>query len=183
MRTSFPVALVIALAGMMAGASSADAAPITLKASHSAGGLGSVQTLMGSLGETPTLQSNQLSLFSFNANSNISYSEILLFWQGKLQVPLTRITISDLNQVLTLARTVCSLPGRLRPTWCKNIGGLVSFIEALKQKLANGGGGGGGNPSPVAAPEPGTLLLMGSGVATLVALRRRRQAKAVQLIR
>jgi hypothetical protein len=40
----------------------------------------------------------------------------------------------------------------------------------------SGGGAGGGGGQPV--PEPGTLLLVGSGLAGAALLRRRRQAKA-----
>jgi hypothetical protein len=40
-----------------------------------------------------------------------------------------------------------------------------------------GGGGGGGGPAGSAVPEPGTLFLVGSGLAGAAMLRRRRQAK------
>jgi len=36
-----------------------------------------------------------------------------------------------------------------------------------------GGGGGGGQPAPAPVPEPGTIFLLGTGLAGLVLFRKR----------
>ena len=43
-----------------------------------------------------------------------------------------------------------------------------------------GGGGGGGGPAGSPVPEPGTMLLVGTGLAGAALMRRRRQAAALK---
>jgi hypothetical protein len=165
MRALVGVVVGLALLGVVA-VPSADAGLIVLKPASQTTAADHLQQLISMSGEAASFEASAGS-FAFRFDDppmDLQFNEILTYWLENRLPALNSYTLLDLSQAIVRARIRCAIPSG--PSWCNRLDQFLSYVDVLRDRLA-------GEPPSVAAPEPGTLLMMGTGVLTVLGVRRR----------